>query len=60
VVLTQGMTRQIRRMCEALGHPVMKLKRISVGRVKLGKLEPGEARELTEREIKSFVQRGKE
>ena len=54
VVLTQGMTRQIRRMCELLGHPVMKLKRTAIGRVTLGGLEPGEARELTEREVGSF------
>jgi len=54
VVLTQGMTRQIRRMCETLGHPVMKLKRTAIGRVLLGGLKPGEARELTEREIRSF------
>lgn len=54
VVLTQGMTRQIRRMCETLGHPVMKLKRTAIGGVLLGGLEPGEARELTEREIQSF------
>jgi pseudouridine synthase len=54
VVLTQGMTRQIRRMCETLGHPVMKLKRTAIGRIALGKLEPGESRELTEKEIRSF------
>jgi len=54
IVLTQGMTRQIRRMCETMGHPVMKLKRTAIGRVALGRLEPGEARELTEREIQSF------
>lgn len=56
ITLTQGMTRQIRRMCETLGHLVMKLKRVSVGAVSLGRLKPGEARELTEREIQSLRQ----
>jgi 23S rRNA pseudouridine2605 synthase len=60
ITLTQGMTRQIRRMCESQGHFVMKLKRVAVGRVALGRLKPGEARELTEREVQSFVRRGKE
>jgi 23S rRNA pseudouridine2605 synthase len=58
VVLVQGLTQQIRRMCMALGHPVMKLKRVSVGAIFLESLGPGEYRELTEREIRSFDKGG--
>jgi pseudouridine synthase len=58
VILVQGITRQIRRMCETLGHSVMKLKRVSVGRVRLGDLKPGTWRELTEKEIRSFKEGG--
>jgi len=60
VILIQGITRQIRRMCETTGHPVMKLKRVSIGRVRLGDLKPGEWRELTEKEFRSFERGGTE
>ena len=51
VTLQEGKTRQIRRMMKAVGHPVQKLKRVSVGPVKLGQMKPGEVRELTKREL---------
>ena len=51
VVLTEGRNRQIRRMMLALGHPVRKLRRISIGPLKLGDLRPGQWRDLTEREV---------
>ncbi|MFO8059004.1 MAG: pseudouridine synthase [bacterium] len=51
LIITQGRTRQIRRMGEAVGHPVQKLKRVAVGPVKLGDLSPGEFRYLTDREV---------
>lgn len=50
MVLTQGLNRQIRRMCEAQGYRVKSLKRTRVINIKLDKLKPGEYRELTERE----------
>ena len=50
IVLTQGLNRQIRRMCEALGYQVKSLKRVRVVNVELGKLKPGEYRELTAQE----------
>lgn len=51
IVLTQGLNRQIRRMCEALGCQVKKLKRERVLNVTLGQLKPGEYRLLSETEI---------
>lgn len=51
VVLREGKKQQIRRMFAKIGHPVMKLKRIEYGPLKLGKLPVGEFRPLTEREI---------
>jgi 23S rRNA pseudouridine2604 synthase len=50
IVLTQGLNRQIRRMCEKLDYEVTKLKRIRIMNVKLGKLPVGEWRELTQEE----------
>ena len=47
IVLTQGLNRQIRRMCEVLGYQVKSLKRVRVVNVELGNLKPGEHRELT-------------
>lgn len=51
VTLKEGKRRQIRRMFHAIGHDVMKLKRISIGPIKLGKLPIGNYRFLTEKEI---------
>lgn len=50
MVLTQGLNRQIRRMCEAQGCRVTSLKRTRVINIKLEKLKPGEYRELTGKE----------
>jgi len=51
VVLREGKKQQIRRMFMKIGHPVMKLKRIEYGPLKLGKLAIGEFRPLTEKEV---------
>ncbi len=51
IILTQGLNRQIRRMCEALDFEVVKLKRIRVSNVLLGDLKKGEWRHLTEDEL---------
>ncbi|MCM1090603.1 MAG: pseudouridine synthase [Butyrivibrio sp.] len=50
IVLTQGLNRQIRRMCKELGYQVQSLKRVRVMNILLGDLKPGEYRELSEQE----------
>lgn len=52
ITIHEGKNRQIRRMCEALGHDVISLKRISIGEIKLGYLKKGQWRNLTENELK--------
>jgi 23S rRNA pseudouridine2604 synthase len=54
IILTQGLNRQIRRMCEALGYQVRTLKRVRIMHIHLGKLRPGEWRELTAAEIEGL------
>lgn len=51
IILTQGLNRQIRRMCEAVGYKVMKLRRIRVMNIRLGALPVGRYRELSKAEI---------
>lgn len=51
IILTQGLNRQIRRMCDYLGYNVVKLKRIRIMNVKLGELPTGKWRYLTKEEI---------
>lgn len=51
IVLTQGLNRQIRRMCRALDYHVMNLKRVRIMNIKLGSLKRGEYRELTAEEL---------
>lgn len=51
IVLTQGLNRQIRRMCSFLGYRVEKLKRIRIMNIKLGSLPAGKWRYLTENEL---------
>lgn len=57
IVLTQGLNRQIRRMCEALGYRVERLKRIRIMNIRLDGLEPGKYRELTEEELREIRNR---
>ncbi|BDF34956.1 pseudouridine synthase [Lachnospiraceae bacterium] len=51
VILTQGLNRQIRRMCDALGYKVKRLVRIRIMNIELGNLKPGAYRKLTEQEL---------
>lgn len=51
IILTQGLNRQIRRMAEYLGYEVTKLKRTRIMNVHLGKLKPGQWRNLTAKEM---------
>ena len=54
VTIAEGRQRQVRRMFEAVGHPVDKLSRVAIGPVRLGSLASGKTRELTESEIRSL------
>lgn len=54
IILTQGLNRQIRRMCEFLGYEVTKLKRTRIMHLKLDNLKPGQWRNLTERELNTL------
>ena len=55
IVLTQGLNRQIRRMCEYFGYRVTKLERVRIMNIHLGELKPGEYREVTEQEYKQLL-----
>ncbi|MGL5563142.1 MAG: hypothetical protein ACRDCN_11050, partial [Tannerellaceae bacterium] len=55
ITLTQGLNRQIRRMCEALGYEVLKLKRVRVMNITLDKLPLGQWRFLTGKEIEVLM-----
>lgn len=59
IVLTQGVNRQIRRMCDALGYKVKELKRIRVANVELGKLHVGTYRRITGNELESLYKQVK-
>lgn len=55
IVLYEGRNRQIRKMCESLGLEVARLKRTSMGSLKLGMLPPGKWRELKEDEVHKLM-----
>lgn len=55
IILTQGLNRQIRRMCQAFGYKVVKLKRIRIMNIKLGNLKIGEWRNLTKEELSELM-----
>ena len=55
IVLYEGRNREIRKMCEALGLEVARLKRIAVGPVRLGMLPQGKYRELTKEELRALT-----
>lgn len=56
IVLTEGKKRQIRRMCEALHHKVTDLRRIRIMNIELGKIGPGEYREIKGEELEKLLQ----
>lgn len=56
IVITEGRNRQVRRMCQAIGHPVKALTRTAIGGIGLGKLREGAWRKLTEEEIRGISQ----
>ncbi len=54
IILTQGLNRQIRRMCEYLGYRVVYLRRIRIMNILLGRLKTGDYRNVTEKEIEEL------
>lgn len=54
IVLTQGLNRQIRRMCQAFGYQVRQLKRVRIMNIELGELRVGQWRDLTPGELKEL------
>ena len=55
MILHEGKNREIRRMCEALGLEVARLRRTQIGGVKMGMLKQGDWRDLTEKEVKNLL-----
>jgi len=55
VILREGKNQQVRRMFEAIGHPVLKLKRVAIGPLREDRLQPGEWRDLDAAEISSIL-----
>jgi pseudouridine synthase len=52
ITIHEGRKRQVRRMFEKIGHPVIKLKRTAINGLKLGSLKPGEVRQLSSEELR--------
>ena len=55
MILHEGKNREIRKMCEAVGLEVARLKRTQIGGVKMGMLKQGAWRDLTEKEVKNLL-----
>ncbi len=55
IVVHEGRNRQVRRMCEAVGHPVTRLVRTQIGPIRLGDLKPGKTRVLSKPEVGSLM-----
>ncbi|GEQ15465.1 MULTISPECIES: pseudouridine synthase [Clostridium] len=55
VCIHEGKNRQIRKMCSAINHEVMSLKRVSIGNIRLGQLKKGEYRYLNDEEMKYLM-----
>ena len=51
LTIHEGRKRQVKRMCAAVGHPIVALRRVAFGPLRLGDLEPGRARRLTAAEV---------
>jgi 23S rRNA pseudouridine2604 synthase len=57
MILTQGLNRQIRRMCSALGYKAQRLKRVRIMNIQLGSLSAGKWRHLTDSELAGLLPR---
>jgi len=56
ITIHEGRNRQVRRMCETVGHPVHRLVRVRIGPLRDAQLAPGQWRELTQGEVRSLVE----
>jgi len=54
IVIHEGRNRQVRKMCEAVGLEVARLKRTAIGPIRLGMLKPGAVRELSKEELRAI------
>jgi pseudouridine synthase len=54
MTIYEGRNKQVKRMCAAIGHPVLKLKRVKLGSLGLGSLLQGQYRYLTKDEVKKL------
>lgn len=54
VTLREGRNRQVRKMFEAIGHPVERLRRVAIGPIRDAKIKPGQWRELTAEEVRKL------
>ena len=55
ITIHEGRKRQVRRMCEFVGHPVKRLERVAIGSLELGDLPEGSNRRLTEQEVERLL-----
>jgi 23S rRNA pseudouridine2605 synthase len=55
LTIHEGKKRQVKRMCEAVGHPVLQLHRVKFGPIELGKLAEGEWRVLSDEEVRALT-----
>jgi 23S rRNA pseudouridine2605 synthase len=58
LTIHEGRKRQVKRMCEAVGHRVLSLRRVAFGPLELGRVPEGKARQLTPREVRSLRSAG--
>ena len=54
ITLREGRNREVRKMCEAIGHPVDRLKRVAIGPIRDARLKIGQWRELTPAEVQKL------
>jgi pseudouridine synthase len=54
LTIREGRNRQVRKMCEAIGHPVDALRRVAIGPIRDRKLKPGQWRDLTDEEVRKL------
>lgn len=55
IILKQGLNRQIRKMCAVFNYQVIQLKRVRIMHISVGKLKPGEWRDLTQEEVQRLL-----